>query len=282
MYYENSPFEDQRSSREERAGHKKKLIVKAISVIVAMIAILTLFVSCRTIPAGHTGVVTKFGAVNDTVLNEGLHMVTPYVTKVVKMDNRVIRTDVDVNSASKDLQTVSSTISVNYRINPDSSAKLYKNVGKDYDTVIVRPAVQETTKAIVAQFTAEELITKRQSVSDLMAAALSEKINPYGMTIEVFNILNFDFSEEFNKAIEAKQTAQQQALKAEQDLQRVRVEAEQKVVQAQAEAETYKLQNQEITDKTLILKYLEKWDGKLPAVQSGDGQILDVSALLQN
>lgn len=242
---------------------------------------MTLFVSCRTIPAGHTGVVTKFGAVSDNTLSEGLHMVTPYVTKVVKMDNRVIRTDVDVHSASKDLQTVSSTISVNYRINTDSSAALYKNVGKDYDNIIVRPAVQETTKAIVAQFTAEELITKRQAVSDLMSEALAEKINPYGMKIEVFNILNFDFTEEFNKAIEEKQTAQQQALKAEQDLQRVKVEAEQKVVQAQAEAETYKLQNQEVTDKTLILKYLEKWDGKLPTVQSEGSQILDIGALMQ-
>lgn len=102
------------------------------------------------------------------------------------------------------------------------------------------------------------------------------------MTIEVFNILNFDFSEEFNKAIEAKQTAQQEALKAEQDLQRVRVEAEQKIVKAHAEAETYKLQNQEITDKTLILKYLEKWDGKLPVVQSDGNQILDISSLIQN
>ncbi len=260
----------------------KRLTAKIAGAVIAAVLILTLCVSFRTIPAGHTGVVTMFGAVSDAVLGEGLHMVTPYITKVVKMDNRVTRTDVDVNSASKDLQTVSSTISVNYRVNADSSAVLYKNVGRNYDTVILRPAVQETTKAIVAQFTAEELITKRQSVSELMAQALSEKINPYGMTIEVFNILNFDFSEEFNKAIEAKQTAQQEALKAEQDLQRVRVEAEQKIVEARAEAETYKLQNQEITDKTLILKYLEKWDGRLPAVQSDGNQILDISSLIQN
>lgn len=260
----------------------KKLIANKTGVVIVSLLILTLCVSFRTIPAGHTGVVTRFGAVSDTLLDEGLHMVIPYITKVVRIDNRVTRTDVDVNSASKDLQTISSTISVNYRINTASSAALYKNVGQDYDNVILRPAVQETTKAVIAQFTAEELITRRQSVSELMAQALSEKINPYGMTIEVFNILNFDFSEEFNKAIEAKQTAQQEALKAEQDLQRVRVEAEQKIVAAHAEAETYKLQNQEITDKTLILKYLEKWDGKLPVVQSDGNQIFDISSLIQN
>ncbi len=147
----------------------KKLVAKIAGAVIAAVLTLTLCVSFRTIPAGHTGIVTRFGAVSDTVLGEGLHIVTPYITKVVKMDNRVTRTDVDVNSASKDLQTVSSTISVNYRVNADSSASLYKNVGRNYDTVILRPAVQETTKAIVARFTAEELITERQLVSELMA-----------------------------------------------------------------------------------------------------------------
>lgn len=267
---------------EDKAKRRVKRSIRVVIAVATAAGIIIFGVaSCKVVPTGHTGVVTRFGAVNGNILSEGLHFTAPFITNVKKIDNRVVRVDVDVNSASKDLQTVSSTISVNYRVNPLSSADLYKNVGTAYEETIVRPAVQEITKAIAAQFTAEELITKRQSVGDLMAEALTEKISPYGMSIEVFNIINFDFSDEFNRAIEAKQTAQQEALKAEQDLQRVKVEAEQKVVQAQADAETYKLQNQEITDKTLILKYLEKWDGKLPQVTTDGNQIFDVSGLIQ-
>lgn len=255
--------------------------IRGVIAIAAVVCIIPFgMASCKVVPTGHTGVVTRFGAVNGHVLSEGLHFTAPFITKVQEIDNRVVRVDVDVNSASKDLQTVSSTISVNYRVDPIKSAELYKNVGKSYEDIIVRPAVQEITKAVAAKFTAEELITNRQAVGEQMADALSEKINPYGMNIEVFNIINFDFSDEFNRAIEAKQTAQQEALKAEQDLQRVKVEAEQKIVQAQADAETYRLQNQEITDKTLVLKYLEKWDGKLPQVVSDGNQLFDVSGLI--
>lgn len=273
MDIENMNFEDKAFKKKA-----KRIIITAVVLTVLIILGLN---SCKMIPAGHTGVVTKFGAVNDNVMQEGINFKAPFITKVINVDNRVVRTDVDVAGASKDLQTVSSTISVNYRVNPSSSAKLYKNVGKKYEDTIVRPAVQETTKAVIAKFTAEELITNRQTVGENMKTALAEKITPYGMDIEEFNIINLDFSEEFNKAIEAKQTAQQEALKAEQDLQRVKVEAEQKVVQAQAEAETYKLQNQEITDKTLVLKYLEKWDGKLPTVSTEGSQMFDISSLIQ-
>jgi len=255
----------------------KKIITLAV-IAVALILLGTS--SCKVVPAGHTGVVTKMGAVSKNVLSEGVHFKIPFVTKIHKIDNRVVRTDVEGENASKDLQTVSSTTSVNYRVNPAKSAELYKNIGKKYEAIIVRPAVQEATKAVVAKFTAEELITQRQLVGEQMKETLSDKINPYGLEVEALNIINFDFSEEFNRAIEAKQTAQQEALKAEQDLARIKVEAEQKIEQARAEAETYRLQNQEVTDKTLILKYLEKWDGKLPVVTSDGQNFFDVSSIL--
>ena len=112
-----------------------------------------------------------------------------------------------------------------------------------------------------------------------MKENLSEKISPYGITVELFNIISFDFSEEFNAAIEAKQTAQQNALKAEQDLRRVEIEAQQEIEKAKAEAESYRLKNQEITDNTLKMAWIEKWDGKLPAVSGGEGMMFDLSSL---
>ena len=197
-----------------------------IPILLAVIlAVFLLLSSVTTIPAGHTGVVTTFGKVSGTVLGEGLHFKLPFITNVVKIDNRVLKTEVSSSSASKDLQTVNSTIALNYRIGRANSASIYQNIGTDFENVLINPAIQECVKSVTAQFTAEELITERQKVGDLMREALAEKIGPYGFDIEVFNITSFEFSEEFNAAIEAKQTAQQNALKAEQDLARIKVEA---------------------------------------------------------
>jgi len=260
--------------------NNKKLIFGGIYFIIAVIVILLIFSSFTVIDAGHTGVVVRLGKVSDNVLNEGFHFKLPIITNIVKIDNRVLKTEVESNSASKDLQSISSKVSVNYRVNTNSSAKIYKNVGQNFETVIVNPAIQECMKSVTAKYTAEELITKRAIVSSEMEKEISQKINPYGLNIEVFNIIDFDFSEEFSKAIEAKQTAQQQALKAEQDLARIKVEASQTVEKAKAESEAYQLKNQQLTDKVIMMEFVEKWDGKLPTVTSGGSALFDMSSFI--
>ncbi len=261
----------------EKLKNKKKLI---LALIVAVVVIALGSFSVVVVPAGHTGVQVTLGAVGGDVLQEGMHFKVPFVTNIVVMDNRVLKTEVECSSASKDLQTVSSTIALNYRVGRENSASIYKNVGTNFETIIVNPAIQECVKSVTAKYTAEELITERQKVGDQMKDALREKITPYGLDIEVFNIISFEFSEEFNAAIEAKQTAQQNALKAEQDLARIKVEAEQKVEQARAEAEAYRLKNEQITDQTLMMEWISKWDGKLPAVAGEGGYMFDVSGFL--
>ena len=229
--------------------------------------------SLHAVPAGHTGVVTRFGAVDQQVLSEGLHVVLPFVTRVVDINNQVMKAEVTSNSASQDLQTVNSTVALNYHIDSQSAANVYQNIGVNYENVVVIPAIQEAVKSVMAQYTAEELITMRQTVGSEMQQNISEKLTPYGFSTQSLNIVDFQFSEEFNAAIEAKQTAQQNALKAEQDLARVKVEAEQAVTQAQAEAESYRLKSQELTDEMILMEFIEKWDGKMPTVVS-DGQAL--------
>ncbi|KAG4088470.1 band 7 family-domain-containing protein [Neocallimastix lanati (nom. inval.)] len=260
--------------------NNKKLIFGGIYFIIAVIVILLIFSSFTVIDAGHTGVVVRLGKVSDNVLNEGFHFKLPIITNIVKIDNRVLKTEVESNSASKDLQSISSKVSVNYRVNTNSSAKIYKNVGNNFNNVIVNPAIQECMKSVTAKYNAEELITKRAIVSSEMEKEISQKINPYGLNIEVFNIIDFDFSEEFSKAIEAKQTAQQQALKAEQDLARIKVEASQTVEKAKAESEAYQLKNQQLTDKVIMMEFVEKWDGKLPTVTSGGSALFDMSSFI--
>lgn len=258
-------------------GKVKKVVI--IAVIVLAVIILG-FSSFAIVSPGHTGVVVTLGKVSDKVLEEGIHFKLPFIQSVEQIDNRVLKTEVESNAASKDLQTISSKVSINYRVNKSSSAEIYKNVGTDFTNVIVNPAIQECVKSIAAKYTAEQLITNRAIVSTEMEEAISRKINPYGLSIEVFNIVNFDFSEEFNKAIEAKQTAQQSALKAEQDLARIKVEAEQSVEKAKAEAEAYKLKNEQITDKVIMMEFIDKWNGELPKVASDAGALFDVSSYI--
>ena len=262
------------------AGTVKKIVT---SVIVVAILLIVAFNSFTTVIAGHTGVVTTFGKVSEKVLAEGLHFKIPFVQDIILVDNRVQKAESTCSAASKDLQTVTSTIAVNYKVLNSSSADVYKNIGLDYEAKIITPAIQECVKAVTAKFTAEELITNRQSIGDQMMELLKEKVTEYGIEIQIFNIIAFDFTDEYNAAIEAKQTAQQNALKAEQDLQRIRVEAEQKIAQAEAEAEAYRLKSEQITPEILISNYIEKWDGRLPTVVSGDGgtMMLDLSKLLE-
>lgn len=253
-----------------------KKIKKVVAIVVAVIIAAVLILNCFTvIGAGHTGVVMTFGAVEEKVLGEGIHIKAPFIQSVIQMNNRTQKTETEGSASSKDLQIISYVVAVNYHVNDASSASLYQNVGLDYGSVIIVPAIQESIKAVTAQYTAEELITKRQSVGDQIKEALSEKISQYGITVEIFNIVNFDFSEEFNAAVEAKQTAQQNALKAEQDLARIEVEAKQKITQAEAEAESIKLIQQALAKSPDYTEYIKwsKWNGELPTVM-GDSDIL--------
>lgn len=247
-------------------------------VIVVFLIILAMS-SVTMINSGNVGVVSVFGAVKNEPLYKGLHTVVPFATTVTKMDTRTQKVEAISAAASKDLQTISTTIVVNYHVVEDSAPNLYSTVGLNYENVVIVPAIQESVKAVVAQYSAEELITKRQIVSNSISEKLSEKISPYGLFIEVFNITNLDFSDSFNAAIEAKQTAQQQALKAQQDLNRIKIEAEQTVVnakaqadatRAQADAEAYSIEliQKQLSQAEAYLEYqkIQKWDGQLPQV----------------
>ncbi len=259
-----------------------KKIVKIAIIAVCAIVVVGVAISCFTVvQAGHTGVVLTFGAVEDTELEEGLHFKIPFIQRVVQMNNRTQKIETEGSSSSKDLQIISYVVAVNYHVNDDSSASLYQNVGTDYGSVVIIPAIQESIKAVTAQYTAEELITKRQTVGEQIKDALSEKINQYGITVEIFNIVDFDFSEEFNAAVEAKQTAQQNALKAEQDLARIEVEAQQKITQAEAEAESIRLIQEALAKSPDYVDYIKwnKWNGELPTVMGDSDILLNMDAL---
>ena len=260
----------------------KKIKSIIIGVCLAIMILVIAIGSFAMVPAGSTGIKVRMGAVQDTSLKEGLNFKLPFIEKIVLMDNRTQIATITGNSASKDLQTVDNSIAVNFRIDPETSASLYKNVGVSYKETVIIPAIQEATKSVIAKYTAEELITKRTDVGEGIKSELVNKLESYGISIQNLNIVDFSFSDEFDKAIEAKQTAQQQALKAQEDLARIEIEAKQKIVEAEGQAKANTAIAQSIDEKVLKQKFIDKWDGKLPTVMGSEGNILDISSVMDN
>jgi regulator of protease activity HflC (stomatin/prohibitin superfamily) len=230
------------------------------------------------VPAGQRGVLTTFGKVDLTVYEEGIHWRWPIAQKMHLVDVRIQKSEGEGEAASKDLQVVHTKVAVNFHLKPERVADIFRNVG-NLDAVesrLILPAVQEAVKAATARYTAEELITKRPEVRDAIRFALNERLVKHDVNIDEFSIVNFQFSQSFNEAIEAKTTAEQLKLKAERDLQRIKVEAEQKIASAEAEAKSLAMQKQEVTAELLRLREvenqrraIEKWDGKLPTYIAG-------------
>jgi prohibitin 2 len=256
--------------------NKSAVVMIIIGVTLLFLIILKPWVQ---IGAGERGVMLNFGAVKPTVLGEGLHFRVPIQQQIVIMDVKVQKASTDASASSSDLQEVSSTVAINYHIIPDKANVVYQTIGTEFKERIIDPAVQEVVKAVSAKYTAENLITKRSSVSDAMKSTLTERLLAYNIAVDAFSIVEFSFSKIFMDAIESKQTAEQLALKAQRDLERIKIEAEQKITSARAEAEALRLQRANISIDLIELrkieaniKAIEKWNGILPQV-TGNGAV---------
>jgi len=251
--------------------------IPAPALIAAVVVLFFLFSKPWVqIGPGQRGVVLNFGAVQDVVLDEGLHFRVPIMQEVALLDVKVQKAVTDTVAASADLQDVTSTVALNYHLIPDKANVVYQRIGAFFKERIIDPAILEVVKAVTAKYSAEELITKRPQVSEAMRLALTERLREYHIAVDAFSIVAFSFSKVFAEAIEAKQTAEQLALKARRDLDRIKIEAEQKITAAKAEAESLRLQRANISTDLIELrkieanlKAIEKWNGILPQVTGG-------------
>lgn len=266
-------------------GRGRKLILLAV-VVIALWVVVRVLNPFVVVSAGERGVVLNFGAVQDAVLGEGLHMRVPFMQKVIMIDVRIQKSQTDAESVSKDLQDTKSTIAVNYHSSPDKVNKIYQTIGVSFKERIIDPAVQEVVKAITARYTAVELITQREKIRNEIKELLKQRLITYDIVVDDFSIVNFRFSQQFEAAIESKQTAEQLALKAQRDLERIKIEADQKIASAKAEAESLRLQKENVTPQLIQLrkieasiKAIEKWDGHMPKVSSGAIPFIDLKSL---
>jgi len=258
----------------------------AIGIILLIIIGVVAFASVKIVDAGHRGVLLHWNAVDLTnpPLDEGLHFVVPFQDEVVDIEVRTLKYEKNTRSASKDLQTVETTVTVNYHPDKEAVHRLYKNLGLDYENRVIQPAIEETVKQVTANYNAEELITKRPQVKADIQSEITVRLNEFNLVTEVISITDFEFSPLFAQAIEAKVEAEQRAQKAENDLVRIQVEAQQaeavalgiaqaNIAEANGEAEAIRIINQALAENPNYLEWLktQAWDGKLPLVVGEGG-----------
>jgi prohibitin 2 len=298
-----SPYERRRTTPEgeplENVGGRQFLRIIIPAIIGIIILSFVLSASVKIVDAGNRGVLLKFGAVDTSVaLNEGIHFVTPFRDSVIQLEVRTQKTVENAASASKDLQDVTTQVALNYRINPDSAQVVYQQLGFEYGNRVIAPAIQESVKQVTARFNAEELITKRETVKNQIEEQIKARLAPYNILVDTISITEFQFSDQFRKAVEAKVEAQQRALQAQNDLRRIEIEAQQNeakavgeqkanvaradgirqanVLQAEGESQAINIIDEQLRTSPTYLEWLktQRWDGKLPLVTgggSGDG-----------
>jgi regulator of protease activity HflC (stomatin/prohibitin superfamily) len=258
---------------------------KVVGAAIALVALIFLSGTFGTVGAGERGVLLRFSAVTGTIFDEGLYFKIPYVHSVVLMSTQIQKYTAPVGSSSKDLQVVTTEVTLNYQLNPSAVGETYRNMRQDYEGRVVQPYIQEAVKSTTANYNAEELITQRPQVKEELQNLMAERLAPLGILVVQLSITDFQFSATFQQSIEAKVKAVQQALEAENALRRVEFEAQQAITRAQAEAKGLELQKTQITSQLLELRRVEvqrtavdKWNGVMPQVVTSGGPVpmLDV------
>lgn len=249
----------------------KKLVWPAVAIVVILAALGSYF----TVPAGSVAVKLRFGKIVGSY-TEGLHLKLPLIDQVEKFSVRIKKDSFNTEAFSKDLQTVGLTLAINHRIQPDTIISIYRNLGPDYTNTVLKPMVEEWTKAVLAKYSAESVISNRVQVAKELDEIIKAKMAEKQVIVSDIAITNFEFSPQFLKAVEEKQIAEQEAKRATNLVEKVKKEAEQKILQAQAEAQSLRLQREVVSDNLIKLrqveaqiKAIEKWDGKMPTYMAG-------------
>jgi regulator of protease activity HflC (stomatin/prohibitin superfamily) len=253
-------------------------LIEALVIVLVAIGIVNSF---GEIPAGYRGVVLRFSATTGEVKQPGFYTIVPYIESVVPMNVQVQAYSVDAAAASRDLQNVSTQVTLNYAIDSDPKklVDIYNRLNRDYQDRIIAPAIQEATKAATAMFTAEELITRRPEARNRLEALLRSRLESFDIHIAAMSVTNFAFSPEFSQAIEAKVVAYQKFLQSQNQLKQTQVEAQQAIAAARGDAEANRLRRQSITPLTVQYDAVQKWDGHLPTVTSGAVPLINLGAL---
>lgn len=272
-----------------------RTIALVVSIVVIVFLLIWAFSLFEVVEPWHRWVKVSLGTVAPIPLDEWLHWKKPFIDEIVQVDVRIKKKQVSAGSSSKDLQLVTTALALNYHLLSSKVTEIFQEIGDEraVEETIIAPAIQEIVKAVTAKYTAEELITKRDEVSIGIKEWLITKLEKANVTVTDVNIEDFMFSDGFNKAIESKVTAEQEALRSKNDLERIKFEAEQAKAKAEweanailqkarAEAEGIKEINASLSKEYVQYEMVKSWKGEVPTISGGDnGFLLDINSILQ-
>lgn len=267
----------------------------SVAVLIALMILMPMLSGCwSTVPEGHRGIMTVWGEAKE-VLPPGGHWYNPWGRDVIIMNCQTKRIEHSTEAASSDLQTVGTTVTLNYRIDPAKVLEFYSEHGyeqevdnsdRSYVRTIIKPRISEVLKAVTAQYKAEEIVTKRSELKDEVDAQIRERLDSYYLIVSPngISLTDFSFSEEYDRAIEKKQVAEQEAQEAEYRLKETEVRARERIVDAESEAEANRKIAESLTPELVKLQivkaYTDKWDGKLPTFYGSSGALMDISSMI--
>ena len=271
------------STKTTTKKNKDAYVASRVLIAVLLAALLSTFFV--VVNAGERGVLMHFGRVQERILGEGIHLIIPGINTVKKLSVRVQNQEISAEASSKDLQNVYIDVALNWHVIPEEANGIFQQIGDEAAvvTTIINPAVEEILKAIVAMYTAEEVITKRGEVKAGVDQALSARLGPYHIAVDDISLVHIHFSRRFSDAVEAKQVAEQEAKRAEFVALKAAREAKARVNLAKGEAEAQSLLREGLTPELLQKQAIEKWNGNLPLIMGDDGsqKILDLKQLLK-
>ena len=257
------------------ASPKLKRVRNALSALRLFSVMLCLALLSRffvVVPAGERGVLMQFGAVQERILEEGIHPLVPLAQSVQRLSVRVQSFSTDTEAASRDLQDVAAQVALNWHLAPEAVNVIYQRIGgtTQITSSVIRPAIEDSIKAVLASFTAEQLVTERSQVKEAIGDLLSQRLAHYNLVLDDVDLLQVDFSERFREAVEAKQVAEQEAKRAEFEAIRAQRQADARVYLARGQAQAQQLLQAGLTPEILEHEAIEKWNGHLPLVVGQD------------
>ena len=272
------------------ALNKKRYWVGSIIFVALAVVVSKSFAVVNT---GERGILVTFNKVQDVVLNEGTHPIVPFVSSVKVMNVRIQRTDVEANARTKDLQRINTKVALNWQISPDKIQQVYQQFGSNEELTarIITPVIEEIVKARIPARSLEKNLTERTELKQELETNAKQRLESYGIVTTDLSILNVTASDEFTKATEDKQIAEQKAISdkivAEQELQKADYESkkaakesEAMIARAKGQAESQRLLQSSLSPEILQKQAIEKWDGKFPVVMSSNGVLpfINISA----
>jgi regulator of protease activity HflC (stomatin/prohibitin superfamily) len=251
---------------------KNKFLSKPINLIFLTLLLLILFTPLTIVNAGERGVLMRFGEVQKQILGEGIHFIIPLVNTVEKLTVRIQKEDIRAEAETKDLQEVFNEIALNWHLNPEKVNLIFQQIGTEKDIIsgIINPAVEEIVKAVMAKYTAEEIITKREELKAEIDNLLTQRLTKYYVEIDDISLIHIDFSARFTEAVEGKQIAEQEAKKAGFRVLKAQKDAEVQINLAKGEASAHRILQESLTPEILKRQALNQWDGNLPLIMSKD------------